>query len=185
MTEITPEYCLALTGPTEEFLCPLDANTYGIDFVAFKIRDLDSSTTLFDIRKDPAVPAPQIVEDGDEDLSRTIRYHFGPLFLKLRNIGTTLEFSVGPQPVQNFRMIERHYFRGRLIQSYDFKFGFCMPDSTNSWEAIYTLPELSPEEEEDMINSPWETKSDSFYFVGNDLIMHNKALYSYAAFDEF
>ena len=33
---------------------------------------------------------------------------------------------------------------------------------------------------EEMIKSPWETKSDSFYFVGEEMIMHNKAEYSYA-----
>jgi len=30
-----------------------------------------------------------------------------------------------------------------------------------------------------MVASPFETKSDSFYFVGNTLIMHNKADYAY------
>lgn len=30
-----------------------------------------------------------------------------------------------------------------------------------------------------MINNPWETQSDSFYFVANELVMHNKAQYSY------
>lgn len=30
-----------------------------------------------------------------------------------------------------------------------------------------------------MIDNPFETKSDSFYFVGNKLIMHNKADYAY------
>lgn len=30
-----------------------------------------------------------------------------------------------------------------------------------------------------MIQSPFETRSDSFYFVDNKLIMHNKADYSY------
>jgi len=33
-----------------------------------------------------------------------------------------------------------------------------------------------------MINSPWETKADSFYFVEEKLIMHNKAEFSYAPF---
>lgn len=32
-----------------------------------------------------------------------------------------------------------------------------------------------------MIDNPYETKSDSFYFVGNELIMHNKAEYAYNA----
>ena len=35
--------------------------------------------------------------------------------------------------------------------------------------------------EDEMINSPFETRSDSFYFVDNKLIMHNKADYSYNA----
>lgn len=31
----------------------------------------------------------------------------------------------------------------------------------------------------DMIESPFETRSDSFYFVDDQLIMHNKADYAY------
>ena len=31
----------------------------------------------------------------------------------------------------------------------------------------------------DMIANPFETKSDSFYFVNNKLVMHNKASYKY------
>ena len=32
-----------------------------------------------------------------------------------------------------------------------------------------------------MIDSPYETRSDSFYFVNDKLIMHNKADYAYDA----
>ena len=34
-----------------------------------------------------------------------------------------------------------------------------------------------------MIDNPWLTKSDSFYFVEDKLVMHNKALYNYGPFD--
>lgn len=34
-----------------------------------------------------------------------------------------------------------------------------------------------------MIRSPFESKSDSFYFVGDELIMHNKAYYAYVDYD--
>lgn len=34
---------------------------------------------------------------------------------------------------------------------------------------------------EEMINNPYETKSDSFYFVNSVLIMHNKAEYAYVS----
>jgi len=76
-------------------------------------------------------------------------------------------------------MIERHYFRDRLVQSYDFKFGFCIPGSQNTWEAVYPMPELGDKTVKEMISNPYETKSDSFYFVDDKLIMHNKAEYSY------
>lgn len=158
-------------------------------------------------------------------------------------------------------MVERHYFRNKLIKSFDFTFGFCIPNSTNSWEVIYTMPSLSKKEGtfflsflffllsssfppfsfffslpllsllvylhafflflcsllllsflyflsfsflgflllfiiidlvidvsdltwyylvQDMIASPFETKSDSFYFVNDVLVMHNKAEYAYS-----
>jgi hypothetical protein len=35
------------------------------------------------------------------------------LFLAFKTIRTALVFSVGPEPVPNFRMIERHYFKVR------------------------------------------------------------------------
>ena len=77
-------------------------------------------------------------------------------------------------------MIERHYFRDQLIKSFDFNFGFCIPNSTNTWEAIYDMPPLLPELVEEMIANPWQTESDSFYFVGDTLVMHNKAKYAYS-----
>lgn len=49
-------------------------------------------------------------------------------------------------------------------------------------EAVYELPKFPPEVEEDMIKSPFQTVSDSFYFVEGKLVMHNKAAYSYAPF---
>lgn len=38
-----------------------------------------------------------------------------------------MEFEVGDKAVDNFRMIERHYFRDRLLKSFDFEFGFIIP----------------------------------------------------------
>lgn len=44
--------------------------------------------------------------------------------------------------------------------------------------AVYAVADCSFEVQE-MIDNPFEVKSDSFYFVNDDLIMHNKAEYSY------
>ena len=108
-----------------------------------------------------------------------IRYHLGPDFLDLKNLGSSLTFSVGDKPVKDFLMIERHYFNEMLIKSFEFKFDFCIPNSVNTWESIYTIPEIDPKLKQQMIDEPWHTRSDSFYFVGDKLIMHNKAIYNY------
>ena len=94
-------------------------------------------------------------------------------------VGLTLNFGIGEREIKNLQMVERHYFRGRVIRSYDFKFGFVIPNSNNSWEFIYDLPELTPEEEQEIIEAPWEVKSDSFFFAEGQLIIHNRAIYNY------
>ena len=114
----------------------------------------------------------------------------------------SLEFMNGPMELKNFRLIERHFFRGKLIKNFDFSFGFVIPNSTNTWEAMYEVPPLeeglsklhatccqwctqsSPVlwcwSVEEMVANPYETKSDSFFFVGDELIIHNKAEYKYS-----
>ena len=62
-----------------------------------------------------------------------------------------VEFSNGSKAVEKFRMIERHYFRDRLLKSFDFEFGFVMPNSTNSMEHIYEVPALA-EEDGELVN---------------------------------
>lgn len=104
-------------------------------------------------------------------------------------------------------MIERHFFRDKLLKTFDFKFGYCIPNSKNTCEHIYEFPTLSEKQSnlthycfvalnylqvviepnvfsifvtaQEMIENPFETRSDSFYFVDNRLMMHNKADYAY------
>ena len=116
----------------------------------------------------------------DDPKIRLVKYHFGPDFFLLLTIGLKVAFKVGDQPIPNLLMIERHYFRNNVIQQYEFKFGFCMPNSQNEFEMIYDLPQLTDDEKQDMIDNPWETKSDTFFFVDNRLIIHNRAEYNYA-----
>ena len=79
-------------------------------------------------------------------------------------------------------MIEKHFFRDELIKSSEFNFSFCMPGSTNNTEFIYELPRFSDEQIEDMIENPYETVSDSYFFLDGKLIVHNKAAYNYSEF---
>nr|XP_013056818.1 protein unc-119 homolog A isoform X2 [Anser cygnoides] len=176
-----------------DYLCTPEENVYKIDFTRFKIRDMESGTVLFEITK----PAASDDSDGallcafperehndkkdiDPNAGRFVRYQFTPAFLRLRQVGATVEFTVGDKPINNFRMIERHYFRDQLLKSFDFEFGFCIPSSKNTCEHIYEFPQLSEDLIREMILHPYETQSDSFYFVDNKLVMHNKADYSYS-----
>ena len=185
------------------------------------------------VAKDPNMPKldNSTIPPSMEDQVRCICYDFGDAFLELSTIGTTLTFSVGDNEMPNFRMIERFYFRDQLIRSFDFQFGFGIPNSTNTWEvracargdarqgaviesnarldiargslarrgllasphtpavcsralpfssqAIYEMPELDEELKQQMIENPWESQSDSFYYVGDEMVLHNKAKYAY------
>jgi hypothetical protein len=135
---------------------------------------METNTTLFEINKPPGnclnfstllticleeEEEPATAEDEpdsqEEDAEGTdeqvvfsprfIRYYFKPSFLRLKHVGATMEFQVGSRPVEKFRMIERHYFRDSLLKSFDFEFGFCVPNSKNSCEHIYHIPKLSEE----------------------------------------
>jgi len=187
---VSPDVVLELSAPTDSFLIGLNQAEYQIDFIGFKIRDYNSGQTLFEINKTEEQqenftgerPAQQqIVPD---DSARTIRYDFGSDFLELNTIGTTLTFNVGQKDVRNFRMIESHYFQWpsgewERIKSYDFSFPFCPHNTHNTWEVVYDMPDFRPELKQAIIDNPWRTQSDSFYFVEDLLIMQNKALYSY------
>ncbi|XP_030567296.1 protein unc-119 homolog [Drosophila novamexicana] len=194
-SNVTPEDVLRLNKITDDYLCSANANVFEIDFTRFKIRDLESGAVLFEIAKPPSEQFPDglSVEDtmlaaaedltlddtADPNAGRYVRYQFTPAFLNLKTVGATVEFTVGSQPVNNFRMIERHFFRDRLLKTFDFEFGYCIPYSKNTCEHIYEFPNLPPDLVAEMISSPFETRSDSFYFVENRLVMHNKADYAY------
>ena len=189
--EATIENIKSLRAYTENFLCKMKDNTYNIKFVNFRVRDLDSGFVLFEVKDDNEdnLNDDKNKENKEEEIQeipdnyRIIKYHLGPDFLDLRNIGTLLKFTVGSKPVKDFLLIERHYFKDILIKSFEFKFDFCIPNSTNEWETMYEIPELEPDLKQQMIDIPWETKSDSFYFVDGKLILHNKAIYNYSYLD--
>uniref|UniRef100_A0A673GYP2 Protein unc-119 homolog B-B-like n=1 Tax=Sinocyclocheilus rhinocerous TaxID=307959 RepID=A0A673GYP2_9TELE len=108
-----------------DYLCSPEDNVYNISFSRFKIRDLEEIKDVIEL-----------------DAGRFIQYHFSPTFLNLREIGATLEFTVGGKAVNKFRLIERHYFRDLLLKTFDFEIGFCIPYSRNTCEHIYCLPDL-------------------------------------------
>jgi hypothetical protein len=181
MSSITPEEVCKFKKPTDGFLCRLSDNKFNIDFLAFSIRDYDTQRTIFKVDRESSMDALAGIDLStlDEDSLRKIDYKFESDVLSLPRITTELKFSVGANVVEEFRMIERHYFKGRLIKSFDFTFPFCIPKSTNTWTSEYELPPMDAALVDEIVKSPNLTQSDSFYFVKGKLIMHNKARYTY------
>lgn len=69
----------------------MTANTYAIDFIQFKIRDMDTNKVIFQAESDPNLPNPALNVEKLKDVpdeARFIRYHFAPEFLLKKSIGT-------------------------------------------------------------------------------------------------
>lgn len=90
------------------------------------------------------------MDENDDPSKRLIKYHLGPDFLELKTVGLTMYFSIGPKPINTMEMIEKHYFRNKCIREFSFKFGFIIPNSTNSWELVYDFPDLTEDEKEEI-----------------------------------
>jgi len=52
-----------------DYLCPVDANVYNIDFTCFKLRDMDTATVLFEVAKPENLPC------GCSKTSRSIQLY--------------------------------------------------------------------------------------------------------------
>jgi hypothetical protein len=144
----TPDEIRALDAPAEKFLCKLSDNWAQFKFKGFRIRDMVSNITLVEVPEDDV--ENEHLEEDDDPQKRLIKYHLGPDFLELKTVGLTMFFSVGATPIQNMEMIEKHYFREKCIREFSFKFGFIIPNSTNSWELVYDFPDLGEEEKEEI-----------------------------------
>ena len=74
---------------TVGYLCTPAANIYKIDFVRFKIRDIESGDTLFEVNKSEEEEEEGDSEDAEPQATRYVKYHFPPQFLKLKRVGAT------------------------------------------------------------------------------------------------
>ena len=69
-------------------------------------------------------------------------YNFPREFFQYKFLSTFLKFKVGDLPVSKMTIIENHFFKDNKIASFEFTFPFCSPNSKNTWEYTYELPEI-------------------------------------------
>lgn len=185
----TVDEVLSLTKPTEYFVCPLDANKHGVEFIGITMVDGEN-------------PQHELYHSGDstgcgvedymgmlhflsmmgDDSPRVLEYELDSSFLDLAHVKITTAFKVhGKEPLPKFRMIERHYHKDKLLKSYDFTFEGPSPAKGEiaTWSFVYDLPEISDDEKKEIISNPGSVESDSFYFIDDELQMHHKAIYIY------
>lgn len=123
-----------------------------------------------------------------------MRYNLKREILKLKTIGATIQFNNGEKPISKFTLLERHFYKNHLLKSFVFDFGFLIPDSENCAEQIYEVslanhnfwtavnfkvPKIDKKLMAEIMENPYSTKSDSFYFVDGTLVMHHRADYAY------
>lgn len=67
--------------------------------------------------------------------------------LKCGSVGRAINFS-SREKIDNFKLVQRIWLFGKIIEEWDFDFGFVIPNSTNTWEQI-----IDAAEEEDMLSA--------------------------------
>lgn len=163
-----------INEPTKDFLVKLEDNTYGIKFIGFRLRDLETAEVFHEY-------LAQNKDELDYFASHVLVYYFSNKILKAKTIGADLNFCVGDKPVKNLDFIEKHYINGKLEKSYEFKFPFYMPNSSNSIEFIYPVPKMSKDTEDKLKKGEnIEAFSDTFILVEGKLIIHRRASYTYS-----
>lgn len=185
MKEFGPEDALQLEKPTKSFLCPLE-DGQGIDFEQFVISNEESKVIFPNDATEGQLEIDLRPEFEGDDKYRGIKYTLGEEVL-LRNtlIQTKLIFSNNRnEPLQNFRMVEKHFLDEVELACYDFTYPFVLPNSTNCWESLYETPKLSGDEIERIVANPLCVSSDTFYFEGNKLVIHQKVRYTYVRNDK-
>ena len=172
--KITLSQARSLDHPTDNFLCKLRANIYALPFIKFEVKSQSTGQLFYHHEQEVLANSDLLINDDDYppemlhlfDEMRTINYNFPEEFLRAKVISSKLVFKIGDLPIKDLSILDKFYFRKKLVKSFEFKFPFCVPNSTNEWDYIYEYPDLADAVIEDMVASPGETCSETFFFVG-------------------
>ena len=86
----------------------------------------------------------KILWQGNQDLSLPDVEHEARVpkkILKCRAVSREINFS-SIEPMEKFRISQRVLFKGKVMEDWNFEFGFVIPNSTNTWQSLI---EAAPE----------------------------------------
>lgn len=188
-SHITLDQVKNLSHRPQTFFCQIKANKFALQFLHFTLKNPETGKVFCDASFDEHKNEELLIDDDQYspemlsvfDEMRYIHYEFPISFLQSKVLSCMLNFKVGDLPVKNLTLIENHYFHDERIASYEFKLPFCPPNTRNTAEYIYEVPALDDKIIQEISNNGLSTYSDTFFFVNGELIMHNKAEYSFNA----
>jgi len=86
----------------------------------------------------------KILWQGNQDLSLPEVEHEAKVpkkILKCRAVSREINFS-SVEAMKKFRISQRVYFKNKVMEDWNFEFGFVIPNSTNTWQSLI---EAAPE----------------------------------------
>jgi hypothetical protein len=125
--------------------CTLGDNTV-MRFGAYSVKDPDSGVTLVAISGEENKLQDEYarMRETSNQLTfddRVVKHEFSRHFFLLKRLELNLEFHVvSKEPIKKLVLIEKHYFKDKLLSEFEFPFPFCMAGSTNTWQYTYELP---------------------------------------------
>lgn len=93
------------------------------------LRDADNGRILWQSSDDLSIPD----KDHEARVPKKI--------LKCKTVSREINFSSKEQ-MDKFRLEQKVYFKGKILEEWYFEFGFVIPDSTNTWQSVI---EAAPE----------------------------------------
>lgn len=79
----------------------------------------------------------KVLWQGTEDLSKPEKEHEARVpkkILKCKAVSREINFS-SKESMDKFRLEQKVYFKGKVLEEWYFQFGFVIPDSTNTWQS--------------------------------------------------
>jgi retinal rod rhodopsin-sensitive cGMP 3',5'-cyclic phosphodiesterase subunit delta len=78
-----------------------------------------------------AAAEAKTADDSDDELA----IHLPAAVLQCASVARELKFS-SREPIQNLSLVQEVLLNGVQIEEWQFTFGFCIPNTTNSWQCI-------------------------------------------------
>jgi retinal rod rhodopsin-sensitive cGMP 3',5'-cyclic phosphodiesterase subunit delta len=78
---------------------------------------------------------PQAKLYDEDEKEEEITVNFPKKILGVSELSRSIEFST-EEKIENLSLMQRMFLNGQEIEDLYFKFGFCIPQSVNTWEQI-------------------------------------------------